>query len=110
MVGLGETFDELTTVFQDIADANVDILTVGQYLQPTSEHLPIDRYWHPTEFAALREAALAMGFRHVEAGPLVRSSYHAEEQVQLADGHTAGPRRPASNETLLDVHTLWRRE
>lgn len=83
MVGLGETQDELLAVFRDLADQGVEILTVGQYLQPTPAHLPIERYWHPDEFAELKVAAQAMGFRHVEAGPLVRSSYHAEEQAQL---------------------------
>ena len=81
MVGLGETKDELLAVFQDLADSNVDILTVGQYLRPTPAHLPVERYWTPEEFAELKEAALALGFRHVESGPLVRSSYHAEEQA-----------------------------
>ncbi len=81
MVGLGETKDELLAVFRDLAANEVDILTVGQYLQPTHDHLPVERYWHPDEFAELKEAALAMGFRHVESGPLVRSSYHAEEQA-----------------------------
>jgi lipoyl synthase len=85
MVGLGETKDELLPVFADLAANGVDILTVGQYLRPTADHLEVDRYWHPDEFAELKEAALAMGFRHVEAGPLVRSSYHAEEQA----GHSA---------------------
>ena len=84
MVGLGETHEELLTVFRDLADQGVDILTVGQYLRPTPDHLPIDRYWHPDEFAELKERALAMGFRHVESGPLVRSSYHAEEQAGSA--------------------------
>ena len=84
MVGLGETFEELLEVFRDLAAQGVDILTVGQYLRPTADHLPIDRYWHPDEFAALKAEALTMGFRHVEAGPLVRSSYHAEEQADLA--------------------------
>jgi lipoic acid synthetase len=81
MVGLGETRDELLTVFADLAAEGVDILTVGQYLQPTPAHLPLQRYWHPDEFAELKERALEMGFRHVESGPLVRSSYHAEEQA-----------------------------
>lgn len=81
MVGLGETRDELLTVFEDLRGVDVDILTVGQYLQPTPQHLPIVRYWRPEEFAELKEAALAMGFKHVESGPLVRSSYHAEEQA-----------------------------
>jgi len=85
MVGLGEREDELLAVFRDLADRGVDILTVGQYLQPTPAHLPVERYWTPEEFAELKRAALAMGFRHVEAGPLVRSSYHAEEQVAAAE-------------------------
>ncbi len=105
MVGLGETFDELVQVFADLAAQDVDILTVGQYLQPTPNHLPIDRYWHPDEFAALKERALALGFRHVEAGPLVRSSYHAEEQAGLAGGGPALRRRLESTVALLDVHT-----
>ena len=81
MVGLGETRDELLQVFADLAAQGVDILTVGQYLQPTPGHLPIDRYYHPDEFAELKQEALRLGFRHVESGPLVRSSYHAEEQA-----------------------------
>jgi lipoic acid synthetase len=81
MVGLGEQEEELLAVFRDLAERGVDILTVGQYLQPTPTHLPVERYWTPEEFARLKRAALAMGFRHVEAGPLVRSSYHAEEQA-----------------------------
>ncbi|MEJ5222414.1 MAG: lipoyl synthase [Tepidiforma sp.] len=84
MVGLGETREELLAVFRDLAAAGVDILTVGQYLRPTPTHLPVARYWEPAEFDDLRDAALAMGFRHVEAGPLVRSSYHAEEQAVAA--------------------------
>ena len=84
MVGLGETVDELLAVFSDLRDVGCDILTVGQYLQPTREHLPVVRYYPPEEFAALRERAVALGFAHVEAGPLVRSSYHAEEQATLA--------------------------
>jgi lipoic acid synthetase len=81
MVGLGESHEELISVFEDLRTSNVDILTVGQYLRPTNKHLPVDRYYHPSEFGDLRDKALAMGFEHVEAGPLVRSSYHAEEQV-----------------------------
>lgn len=84
MVGMGEREDELLAVFRDLADRGVDILTVGQYLQPTPAHLPVERYWTPEEFAELKRAALAMGFRHVEAGPLVRSSYHAGRQAQAA--------------------------
>lgn len=81
MVGLGETRDELLNVFSDLAAQGVDILTVGQYLRPTPNHLAVQRYWHPDEFAELKVRALEMGFRHVESGPLVRSSYHAEEQA-----------------------------
>jgi lipoic acid synthetase len=81
MVGLGETHDEMLAAFEDLREAGVDILTVGQYLRPTENHLPVVRYWHPDEFKALEEAAYAIGFSHVAAGPLVRSSYHADEAV-----------------------------
>ncbi len=100
MVGLGETRDELLEVFQDLANNGVDVLTVGQYLRPTPAHLPVARYWHPDEFAALKADALAMGFRHVEAGPLVRSSYHAEDQAHLASGRFF---RPQPSTTLLPL-------
>src|SRR5574341_1731810 len=82
MVGLGETKHELLMVFADLVDNGVDVLTLGQYLRPSRKHLPVERYWAPDEFEALRSDALALGFRHVEAGPLVRSSYHAERQVE----------------------------
>jgi lipoic acid synthetase len=82
MVGLGETRDEVVTTMRDIAMQGTDILTVGQYLRPSPVHLPIERYWAPSEFDDLREAGMTMGFRHVEAGPLVRSSYHAERHVR----------------------------
>ncbi len=81
MVGLGETMTELVDVFRDLADRKVDILTVGQYLRPSRDHLPIARFYTPEEFAYLKEEALRLGFRHVESGPLVRSSYHAHEQA-----------------------------
>ena len=84
MVGLGETTEELLEVFRDLARRKVDLLTVGQYLRPSRDHLPIARYYAPEEFAMLREKALAYGFRHVESGPLVRSSYHAHEQADAA--------------------------
>ena len=84
MVGLGETMDELLEVFRDLAARRVDILTVGQYLRPSKDHLPIARYYTPDEFAFLKQEALQMGFRHVESGPLVRSSYHAHEQADAA--------------------------
>ena len=82
MVGLGETREELTEAFEALRAIDVDILTVGQYLRPSPVHLPIERYWEPSEFDDLREAGMTMGFRHVEAGPLVRSSYHAERHVR----------------------------
>ena len=82
MVGLGETTDELLQVFRDLATKHVDILTVGQYLRPSKDHLPVKRLVPPEEFRFLKEEALKMGFRHVESGPLVRSSYHAHEQAE----------------------------
>ena len=83
MVGLGETVTELLETMQDIRNTDCDILTIGQYLSPSSRHLPIQRYYTPEEFDELREAGLEMGFRHVESGPLVRSSYHAGEQARI---------------------------
>lgn len=80
MVGLGETIDEIVDTMRDLRGANVDIMTIGQYLRPTAKHVVIDRYYHPDEFAHLRHEGLALGFSHVESGPLVRSSYHAHEQ------------------------------
>jgi lipoyl synthase len=82
IVGLGEEMHELLRVFRDLADRNVDILTIGQYLRPSRDHLVLSRFYTPDEFAFLKHEALSMGFRHVESGPLVRSSYHAQEQAQ----------------------------
>ena len=82
--GLGEEWDELLVAMRDLRAQGVDILTLGQYLRPSSQHLPIARYYRPDEFADLRRLGKAMGYRHVEAGPLVRSSYHAWEQVERA--------------------------
>lgn len=82
MVGIGETMEELLEVFQDLAQQGVDILTIGQYLRPSKDHLPMTRYYTPEEFRFMKEEALKMGFRHVESGPLVRSSYHAHEQAE----------------------------
>jgi lipoic acid synthetase len=81
MVGLGETMDEILEVFRDLAVRGVDILTVGQYLRPSKDHLPIARFYSPQEFHQMKIEALRLGFRHVESGPLVRSSYHAHEQA-----------------------------
>ena len=83
MLGIGEHENEVLDLLRDVrAWSDCDILTIGQYLQPTRNHLPIDRWVHPDEFARLREAALAGGFEVCESGPLVRSSYHAEEQAE----------------------------
>jgi len=84
MVGLGESSEEMIEAFGVLREHHVQVLTVGQYLRPTHEHLPIVRYWHPDEFKALERAAYALGFDHVAAGPLVRSSYHADEHVAQA--------------------------
>ena len=84
MVGLGETMTELVDVFRDLAERQVDILTVGQYLRPSRDHLPIARFYTPQEFQYLKDEALRLGFRHVESGPLVRSSYRADEQRHAA--------------------------
>lgn len=83
MCGLGETMDELLQVMDDLREVNCDVLTFGQYLRPTNSkiHVPIDRYYHPDEFARLKEEGLSRGFAHVESGPMVRSSYHAHQHV-----------------------------
>ena len=82
IVGLGEEMHELLQVFRDLAERRVDILTIGQYLRPSRDHLVMSRHYTPEEFAFLKHEALQMGFKHVESGPLVRSSYHAHEQAQ----------------------------
>jgi lipoic acid synthetase len=84
ILGLGETVEEVTAVMRDLRSVDVDILTLGQYLRPSGDHLPLDRYYTPDEFRELARVGREMGFRHVEAGPLVRSSYHAWEQVSAA--------------------------
>jgi len=81
MVGLGETHNEMLHAFAALRDSGVSVLTVGQYLRPSEHHLPVVRYWHPDEFAALEADAYELGFEHVAAGPLVRSSYHADQHV-----------------------------
>ncbi len=101
MVGLGETREELGQALRDLRAVDCDILTVGQYLQPTPHHLPVVRYVHPEEFGDYRAEALALGFKHVESGPLVRSSYHARDQVPEAarrarSARHAGPARQAT--------------
>ena len=84
MVGLGESFEEMVEAFEILREHRVQILTVGQYLRPTEKHLPVVRYWHPDEFGALERAAYELGFDSVAAGPLVRSSYHADESAREA--------------------------
>lgn len=81
IVGMGETAEEVWEVMRDLRAVSCDIMTIGQYLQPTKQHLPVTRFYHPDEFAAFKAEGLALGFSHVESGPLVRSSYHAERQV-----------------------------
>ena len=85
MVGLGETRPELHEAFEALREADVDILTIGQYLRPSLKHLPLERYYHPDEFAEMKVEALALGFKHVESAPMVRSSYHARDQVPGAE-------------------------
>jgi len=84
IAGLGETTEEIREVMRDLRSVDCDILTLGQYLQPTKSHMPVDRFYHPDEFETFKEEAQALGFHHVESGPLVRSSYHAEEQTAKA--------------------------
>ena len=84
MVGLGETKEEIIETMDDLRAHNVDIMTIGQYLQPTPKHLDVERYYHPDEFVELKEIALSKGFTHCESGPMTRSSYHADEQVPEA--------------------------
>ena len=84
MVGIGESPEEVRQLLGDIRAAGVEILTIGQYLQPTTKHLPVDRWVTPEEFAEHRSCALELGFAHCESGPLVRSSYHAHEHVAVA--------------------------
>ena len=86
MVGIGEETAELIEVFRDLGERGVDILTIGQYLRPSKDHLPMTRYYTPDEFVLLKEQAMKFGFKHVESGPLVRSSYHAHEQADVAAG------------------------
>jgi lipoic acid synthetase len=82
MVGLGETFEQVLDVLRDGRSVDLDIFNIGQYLQPTKSHLPVGRFVHPDEFAEYKKFGVSIGYKHVESGPLVRSSYHAEEQVQ----------------------------
>jgi lipoyl synthase len=94
IVGLGETTDELVATMRDLRDVDVNILTLGQYLRPSASHLPVAKYYHPDEFRDLAAVGRSLGFAHVEAGPLVRSSYHAKRQAQAAFGESEGDGAP----------------
>jgi lipoic acid synthetase len=96
MVGLGESFEEMVDALGNLREHHVQVLTVGQYLRPTENHLPIVRFWHPDEFNELETAAYALGFTHVAAGPLVRSSYHADQHV-VQDQPGIGPLAEAAS-------------
>ena len=94
MLGLGESRDEVSQLLRDIREADVDLLTVGQYLRPSRRHLPVARFVAPEEFEEIRDEALSLGFIHVESGPMVRSSYHADEQARAGavfHGRLRGP-------------------
>ncbi|QRG66860.1 lipoyl synthase [Brevibacillus choshinensis] len=84
MIGVGETIEEIIETMDDLRSVDVNIMTIGQYLQPTKKHLNVENFYHPDEFARLKEEGMKRGFSHVEAGPLVRSSYHAHEQASAA--------------------------
>ena len=84
MIGLGETEEEILQTMDDLLANGVDILTIGQYLQPTRKHIKVEKYYSPLEFGKLRKIAMEKGFKHCQAGPMVRSSYHADEQVNAA--------------------------
>ena len=99
MMGLGEEQDEVVEVFKDLRKVGVSILTLGQYLRPSDKHAVMTRYYHPDEFRELKRIALGLGFVHVEAGPLVRSSYHAHEQADAAQAALASPGLPGAQDT-----------
>jgi lipoic acid synthetase len=104
IVGLGEAQDELLATMREVRETGVSILTLGQYLRPSPAHLPVARYYHPDEFAALAEAGRAMGYAHVEAGPLVRSSYHAKKQADTAQIESGGGNRGGAALAPPDGH------
>lgn len=102
MLGIGEEKDEILEAMDDLRKVDCNILTLGQYLQPTPKHLPIERYVHPDEFAALKQDGLKRGFRHVESGPLVRSSYHAHEQTDSAHAAILAEQQINESVTVID--------
>lgn len=97
MLGLGETKEEVVQAMEDLRGSNLDVLTLGQYLQPTRKHLPVHRFVHPDEFAELREIGYGLGFDYVESGPLVRSSYHSERHVIAGYGRDQWMAEKANN-------------
>lgn len=103
MVGLGEKREEVIDLMKDLAGVNLDIFTIGQYLQPTKRHLPVERFVHPDEFAEYKKIGEELGIKHVESGPLVRSSYHAEEQVDKMNGSPCSSSSAASNVQLIGM-------
>lgn len=106
MVGLGETKEELLETMDDLLAHNVDILTIGQYMQPTKKHLNVVRYYHPDEFEELKQIALEKGFEHCEAGPFVRSSYHADEQVRSRPQQKIEYMKAVEKQTGKQVQTV----
>jgi len=90
ILGMGERPDEVRAALVDLRNVGVDIVTVGQYLRPTADHLPVARWWTPEEFEELRDFGAGLGFAHVQASPLTRSSYHARQAADAAERHTAG--------------------
>ncbi|ALC89477.1 lipoyl synthase [Bacillus sp. FJAT-18017] len=103
MIGVGETWDEILEVMDDLRTNNVDIMTIGQYLQPTKKHLKVAKYYTPDEFNQLKEIALSKGFSHCESGPMVRSSYHADEQVNSATKARAALAASEANKEVLEA-------
>ena len=101
MLGLGEERDEVSSLLRDLRSVYVELLTIGQYLRPSAKHLPVERYVPPGEFASIRAEALSLGFRHVEAGPMVRSSYHADEQARTAQLVETGLHRSSPAEATV---------
>jgi lipoyl synthase len=105
MVGLGEETEEVVATMADLRGVGVSIVTVGQYLRPSRDHLPVSRYWSPEEFELLRERGLDLGLTHVEASPLTRSSYHAREAAQTAQTAQTARSGPLVSPVPVDLRT-----
>ncbi|TAD84858.1 MAG: lipoyl synthase [Bacteroidetes bacterium] len=104
MLGLGERMEEVVQTMEDLRFSNVDVITIGQYLQPTAKHLPVDRFWHPDEFAELRQIGYEMGFDYVESGPLVRSSYRSQKHVFPGYGQRLWQQEKAEGQLELQAN------